>query len=145
MFVWLEDGKLRVALQREFAPEYAIEIDTYGLVPVPPVEAFVKVEGNEIIKRTQEEVLEWLKNEKIRLLKAYVASLLAPTDYIITKIVEAQMQGDTEKVEKLKRKYAEQLQQREVIRVWNEQVKQRIMDAQSIDELKVIEIKFEGV
>jgi len=144
MFVWLENGELKVAFQKEHAPEDAIEIDTLGLTPIPPIEAFIKVENGRIVKKTQDEILQWLKNEKMKMLKDYVASLLTPTDYIVTKIAEAQIQNDTAEVEALKQKYSVQLQQREAIRVWNEQMKQAIQNAQSLEELKGIVIEFKG-
>jgi len=87
--------------------------------------------------------IEKLRQKKLEELKTYVTSLLVSTDYIITKIAEAQIQNDTAEVEALKQKYATQLQQREVIRTWNEQMKQSIKNAQSLDELLSLEIKFE--
>jgi len=144
MFVWLENGELKVVFQKEYAPEDAVEIDTLGLTPVPPVEAFIKVENGQIVKKTQDEILQWLKDEKMKMLKGYVSSLLAPTDYVITKIAEAQVVGDTAQVEALKQKYSAQLQRRESIRQWNEQMKQAIQNVQSLDELKSIVIQFNG-
>jgi len=142
MFVWLENGELKVAFQKEYAPEDAVEIDTLGLTPIPPIEAFIKVENGRIVKKTQDEVLQWLKDEKMRMLKDYVASLLSPTDYVIIKMGEAQIRNDTAEVEALKQKYSVQLQQREAIRQWNEQMKQAIRNAQSLEELMGIVIEF---
>ena len=45
-------------------------------------------------------------------------------------------------VERLKQKYATQLQQREAIRQWNEQMKQAIRNAQTLEELRSIEIRY---
>jgi hypothetical protein len=87
--------------------------------------------------------IEKLKQKKLEELKTYVAGLLAQTDYIITKIAEAQIQNDTAEVEALKQKYSVQLQQREAIRQWNEQMKQSIKNAQSLEDLLRLEIKFE--
>jgi len=47
-------------------------------------------------------------------------------------------------VEQLKQKYATQLQQRQAIRQWNEQMKQAIKNAQSLDALNSIVIQFSG-
>jgi putative heme iron utilization protein len=88
--------------------------------------------------------IEKLRQKKLEELKAYAASLLAQTDYVITKIAEAQIQNDTEEVEALKQKYATQLQQREAIRQWNEQMKQAIGNATSLEELRGIVIEFKG-
>lgn len=101
-------------------------------------------DGTQIRLKTQDEKLQELKAQKLSELKTYVASLLAQTDYVITKIAEAQIQNDTAEVEALKQKYATQLQQREAIRQWNEQTKQAINNAQSLDELNSIVIQFSG-
>jgi chromosome segregation ATPase len=100
-------------------------------------------DGYQIRLKTQNEKLQELKAQKLSELKTYVAGLLAQTDYIITKIAEAQIQNDTAEVEALKQKYSVQLQQREAIRQWNEQMKQSIKNAQSLDDLLRLEIKFE--
>jgi len=100
-------------------------------------------DGSQIRLKTQDEKLQELRAQKLSELKTYVAGLLAQTDYIITKIAEAQILGDTLEVEVLKQKYATQLQQREAIRQWNEQMKQSIKNAQSLDDLLSLEIKFE--
>ena len=142
MFVWLEEGKLKVAFQKELAPDNAIEIDTFGLNPIPSIELFVKIEDGQIVKRSQDEVLQWFKDKKLAELKNYVASLLERTDYVIIRIMEAETLGDTEEVEQLKQKYAKQLQQREAIRQWNEQMKQAIRNAQTLEELRSIEIRY---
>ena len=100
-------------------------------------------DGYQIRLKTQDEKLQELKAQKLSELKTYVAGLLAPTDYIITKIAEAQIKNDTTEVEALKQKYSVQLQQREAIRTWNKQMKQYIKNAQSLDELLSLKIKFE--
>jgi len=101
-------------------------------------------DGTQIRLKTQDEKLQELKTQKLSELKTYVASLLAPTDYIITKIAEAQIQNDTAEVEALKQKYAVQLQRREAIRQWNEQMEQAIKNAQSLESLNSIVIQFSG-
>jgi hypothetical protein len=88
--------------------------------------------------------LDKLKQVKISQLKSYTASLLTPTDYIITKIAEAQVNGDANQLEALKQKYSAQLQQRESIRTWSEQVKQAINNANTIEELNAINIVYGG-
>jgi hypothetical protein len=102
----------------------------------------VVYDGTQIRLKTQDEKLQELKAQKLSELKTYVAGLLAQTDYVITKIAEAQIRNDTAEVEALKQKYSAQLQQREAIRAWNEQMKQSINNAKSLDELLSLEIKF---
>jgi len=101
-------------------------------------------DGTQIRLRTDAEKLQEVKLRKLSELKSYVAGLLAPTDYIIIKIAEAQAIGDTNQVNALKQKYSVQLQRREAIRQWNEQTKQAINNAQSLDELNSIVIQFNG-
>ena len=102
----------------------------------------VVLDNGQIRLKTEAEKLAEEKQKKLEELKRYVASLLLPTDYVITKIAEAQIRNDTEEVEALKQKYSTQLQQREAIRVWNEQMKQAIRNAQSLEELMGIVIEF---
>jgi hypothetical protein len=102
----------------------------------------VILDNGQIRLKTEAEKLEEEKQRKLAELKSYVARLLGQTDYIIVKIAEAQTLGDTNAVEQLKQKYAEKLQQREAIRQWNEQTKQAIRNAETLDELRSIEIKY---
>jgi len=104
----------------------------------------VVLDNGQIRLKTEAEKLAEEKQKKLEELKRYVASLLTPTDYVITKIAEARIQNDTEKVEALKQKYSVQLQQREAIRQWNEQMKQAIQNAQNLEELMGIMIEFKG-
>jgi hypothetical protein len=104
----------------------------------------VVFDGTQIRLKTDVEKLQEAKQRKLAELKDYVASLLAPTDYIIIKISEAQAIGDTSQVDSLKQKYSAQLQQREAIRQWNEQTKQAINNAQSLDVLNNVVIQFKG-
>jgi len=104
----------------------------------------VVLDNGQIRLKTEVEKLEEEKQRKLTELKNYVAGLLAPTDYIIIKIAEAQIQGDTAEVEALKQKYSAQLQQREAIRIWNEQMKQAIRNVMSLEELRGIVIEFKG-
>jgi hypothetical protein len=99
-------------------------------------------DGTQIRLKTDAEKLQEAKQKKLLELKSYVASLLAPTDYVITKISEARVLGDAVQVEALKQKYSAQLQQREAIRQWNEQMKQAVQNAQSLEELRSIVIQF---
>jgi hypothetical protein len=102
----------------------------------------VILDNGQIRVKTETEKLEEEKQRKLAELKNYVARLLGQTDYIIVKIAEAQTLGDTNAVEQLKQKYATQLQEREAIRQWNEQTKQAIRNAETLDELRSIEIKY---
>jgi hypothetical protein len=100
------------------------------------------LDNGQIRVKTETEKLEEEKQRKLTELKTYVGSLLGQTDYIIVKIAEAQTLGDTNAVEQLKQKYAEKLQQREAIRQWNEQTKQAIRNAETLEELRSIEIRY---
>jgi len=127
------------ALIKESVPEgvNAIEFEVKSLDDVI-------YDGTQIRLKTDAEKLQEEKQKKLAELKRYVAGLLTPTDYIVIKIAEAQAIGDTVQVEALKQKYSAQLQQREAIRQWNEQAKQAIQNAQSLDALNSIVIQFSG-
>ena len=135
IYAWVENAHLFTSEDENLAPSDAIEFDVES-----PDD--VIYDGTQIRLKTQDEKLQELKAQKLSELKTYIASLLASTDYIITKIAEAQIQNDTAKVEAIKQKYSVQLQQREAIRQWNEQMEQAINNAQSLDELNSIVIQF---
>jgi hypothetical protein len=99
-------------------------------------------DNGQIRLKTEADKLREEIPKKLAELKSYTTSLLAQTDYTILKIAEAQTLGDTEAVEQLKQKYATQLQQREKIRQWNEQMKQAIRNAKTLEELRSIEIRY---
>ena len=101
----------------------------------------VILDNGQIRLKTRAEKLEEEKRKKLTELKNYVARLLEPTDYVIIKIAEAQAKEYTDEVEQLKQKYVTQLQQRETIRQWNNQMKQVIQNSQTIEELRSIKIE----
>jgi len=100
-------------------------------------------DGTQIRLKTEEEKLAEEKQKKLEELKSYVARLLSQTDYIVIRIAEAETLGNTETAEQLRQKYALQLQQREAIRQWNEQMKQAIRNAKTLEELRSIIIDFQ--
>jgi len=119
---------------------------------VPPNVEYIELEvtsfddviydGTQIRLKTEEEKLTEEKQKKLAELKRYVATLLSQTDYIIVRIAEAEALGNTEAVEQLKQKYAKQLQQREAIRQWNEQMKQAIRNAETLEEIRNLELRY---
>jgi mevalonate kinase len=102
----------------------------------------VILDNGQIRVKTEAEKLEEERQKKLAELKNYVASLLEQTDYIIVRIAEAQAKGDEAEVERLRQKYSQKLQEREAIRQWNEQMKQAIRNAQTLAELRSIEIRY---
>ena len=99
-------------------------------------------DGTQIRLKTEAEKLQEEKQKKLIELRNYIARLFISTDYVIVKIAEAQLRGNVEEVEELKQKYAKQLQRRETIRIWNEQMKEAIGNATSLEELRKIVIEF---
>nr|BAL53641.1 hypothetical protein HGMM_F07F09C16 [uncultured Aquificae bacterium] len=99
-------------------------------------------DGIRIRLKTEAEKLAEEKQRKLDELKRYVATLLSQTDFVVIKISEAETLGDTETAEQFRQKYATQLQQRHAIRQWNEQMKQAIRDAKTLEELMSIEIRY---
>ncbi|MGC9059584.1 MAG: hypothetical protein ACP5H3_04240, partial [Candidatus Aenigmatarchaeota archaeon] len=95
---------------------------------------------------------EKLQEEKIKLQnlrKQKVASLLAQTDYVITKISDLKTQleleiitSDTYNAEL--QKYLPVLQKRHNIRDWNVSIETRVQNATSLEELKQIEQEIHG-
>jgi hypothetical protein len=98
-------------------------------------------DGTQIRLKTQDEQLRELKQKKLNELAMYMQSLLQPTDYIFVKIFEAQVTNDNT-LQALQTKYAVQLQQRASIRQWNENTKQAISNATTIDQLLAIKIEY---
>jgi molecular chaperone DnaK (HSP70) len=137
LYAWVENGQLFTTEDENLALSGAIEFEVES-----PDDLIY--DGSQIRLKTQDEKLQELKAQRLSELKTYVAGLLAQTDYIITKIAEAQIQGATAEVEALKQRYATQLQQREAIRAWNEQMKQAIRNATNLEELRGIVIEFKG-
>jgi len=119
---------------------------------VPPNVEYVELEvtslddvvydNGQIRVKTETEKLAEEKQKKLAELKRYVATLLSQTDYVVIRIAEAEALGNTEAVEQLKQRYAKQLQERQAIREWNEQMKQAIGNAKTLDELRSIEIRY---
>jgi len=101
-------------------------------------------DGAQIRLKTQDEKLQEEKQRKLAELKNYIANLFSPIDYIIIRIVEAQIFGDITQVNDLKQKYSIQLEQRKAIRQWNEQMKQAINNAKTVEEVRSIKIEFKG-
>jgi len=102
----------------------------------------VILDNGQIRLKTEAEKLEEEKRKKLSELKNYTANLLERTDYVVVRIAEAEINGDTDKAERLKQKYAKQLQEREAIQQWNEQMKQAIRNAKTLDELRQMEISY---
>jgi hypothetical protein len=130
-------GILCCALLKESVPEgvNAVELEVES-----PDD--VILDNGQIRVKTEAEKLEEERQRKLTELKNYVEHLLKPTDYVVVKIAEAQMRGDGAEVERLKQRYASQLQQREAIRQWSEQIKQAIRNAKTLEELRQIEIRY---
>jgi hypothetical protein len=125
------------ALLPEAVPEGVEVVELEVLSPDDVV-----YENGQIRVKTDEEKLAEEKERKLAQLKSYVAQLLEQTDYVIVRIAEAQVKGDVEETEQLKQKYTTQLQRREAIREWNEQMKQKIRNAKTLEELRSLEIRY---
>ena len=135
VYAWTENGQLFITEDKNLAPANAIELE----VETPDD---VIYDGTQIRLKTEEEKLMEEKQKKFAELKNYVASLLRPTDYVVIRIAEAQALGNRKTAKQLRQKYATQLQQRQTIRRWNEQMKQAIRNAKTLEELRSIEIRY---
>jgi hypothetical protein len=101
-------------------------------------------DGTNIRLKTLEEKLQEEKINLQNLRKQKVSSLLAQTDYVITKISDLKTQlelgiitSDAYNAEI--QKYLSVLQERHNIRDWNVNIETRIQNASSLEELKQIE------
>jgi len=90
-------------------------------------------------KKTDEEILNELKRAKLQELDRIFASQIAPTDYVITKIQEAQITGQD--LSSLLQKYQTKLQWRQTLRKWKDAKEQAIMNAQNKEELANIDLE----
>jgi len=68
-----------------------------------------------------------------------LSELLSPTDWIIVKIHEAQLRGDNS----LTNKYQKELRFRENIRQKMQELKERLREAKSIEEIRQIQKEVE--
>ncbi len=136
-FIHPELNNLCIAIRPEAVPE---GVEVVELEVSSPDD--IILDNGKIRLKTETEKLTEEKERKLAELKRYIASLLEPTDYVVVRIAEAQLKGDTDTAEQFKQKYATQLQQREDIRKWNEQMKQAIRNAKNLEELRSIEIRY---
>jgi hypothetical protein len=140
-YVWLDSkGKLQVQYIQTLAPKNALKVNNYGYSNLP-LDILITVSNGTVTQNTEQQVLQNLQKQKLKQLADYVTILLQPTDYIIIKISEAQSTNDNT-LQTLQTKYTTQLQQRANIRKWNENMKQAINNATTIDQLLAINIEY---
>jgi len=136
-FIHPEIKTLCCALLPEAVPEGVEAVELEVLSPDDVV-----YDNGQIRVKTEADKLREEIPKKLEELKSYTARLLEQTDYIVVRIAEAEALGNTEAVELLKQKYAKQLQERQAIREWNEQMKQAIRKAKILEELRSIEVRY---
>ncbi len=136
-FIHPDLQNLCCAILPEAVPEgvEAVELEVESLDDVVYDNGYIRV-------KTEAEKLAEEKEKKLAQLRSYVASLLEQTDYIIIKIAEAEVKGDPFEAERLRQRYAKQIEEREGIRRWNERMKQAIRNAQTLEELRQLEIRY---
>jgi len=134
MRVWAyvnEQGTLCCALLKESVPASvrAVELEVETPEDVVPDNGQIRV-------KTEQEKLETMKRDALMELKMIISSLLAPTDYILLKITEAQALG--EDIDPLLSRYANELSRRQAIRRWNASMKAAINAASTREELQLV-------
>jgi hypothetical protein len=83
-YVWLDEkGNLQIQYIQVLAPKNALKVNNYGY-PNLPLNTFITVTNGAITQNTEQQVLQILQKQKLQQLADYVATLLQPTDYIIT-------------------------------------------------------------
>ncbi len=137
-FAFYKNGNEIYKLDAELLPseEYVI----FDLDTASPDD--IIFDNGQIRLKTKVKQFEEERQTKLAELNNYVAGLLEKTDYIIVRIADAEALGNTNIAKKLKQKHPKQLQQQQVIREWNEQMKQAIRNAKTLEELKAIEIRY---
>jgi len=134
MRVWAyvnEQGTLCCALLKESVPANVRAVELEVETPDDVI-----LNNGQIRVKTEQEKIESMKQEALTELKLTVSGLLAPTDYILTKITEAQTLS--EDIEPLLTRYAHELSQRQAIRGWNASMKEAIKNAKTRAELQPI-------
>jgi hypothetical protein len=134
MRVWAyvnERGTLCCALLKESVPANVRAVELEVETPEDVV-----LDNGQIRVKTEQEKLETMKRDALMELKMTISNLLAPTDYILLKITEAQALG--ENIEPLLTRYAHELSQRQAIRGWNASTKEAIKNAKTRAELQLI-------
>jgi hypothetical protein len=134
MRVWAyvnEQGTLCCALLKESVPANVRAIELEVETPEDVI-----LDKGQIRIKTEQEKLETLKQEALIELKTIVSGLLAPTDYILIKITEAQALG--EDIDPLLTRYADELSLRQAIRNWNATMKEAIKNAKTRKELQQV-------
>jgi len=99
----------------------------------------VVFDGIQIRLKTEEEKLQEEKQKKLNELKSLAQSIFSKTDYVVTKIAEAQIL-ELATVADLKKQYANVLQQRQEIRQIIASLKDRINKATTLEEVRAINI-----
>jgi len=134
MRVWAyvnEQGTLCCALLKESVPTNVRAVELEVETPDDVV-----LDNSQIRIKTEQEKLETMKRDALMELKMIISSLLAPTDYILLKITEAQAIG--EDIEPLLTRYANELSRRQAIRHWNASMKAAINAASTREELQLV-------
>jgi len=136
LYVWIDNGVIVGTDNPETIPQ-GVEYFIFEDLDLSDITS-LKIENGRIVKKTDEEILNELKQRQLYRLKSIVSPLLSQTDYIILKIQEAQILNQD--LSPLLQKYQKQIQWRESLRKWNEQKKMEITNAQSKEELESISL-----
>jgi len=134
MRVWAyvnEQGTLCCALLKESVPTNVRAVELEVETPEDVI-----LNNGQIRVKTEQEKIESMKQEALTELKLTVSALLAPTDYILLKITEAQAIG--EDIEPLLTRYANELTRRQAIRRWNASMKAAINAASTREEIQLV-------
>jgi len=135
LYVWLdENGNVCATYSLEFVPS-GVEVVVFEDLTISDLDK-VKVENGRIVRKTDEDFLSEVKEEKLKKLKEIIATLLEPTDYILFKFQEALLLGEDTSL--FLQKYKKQLEWRNNVRQWGEEKKRLIRNAQTKEELDTI-------
>ena len=134
LYAWIdENGVLCTTYDLEYVPEkYKNSCQIFEELSIHDHDKLYISEDGKIKIKTFEKILDEEKQKMLNDLKAYVRDLLSPTDWIYIKALELGRSA-TEL-------YFDTVQKRLRIRAKNEELKNRIRNATSIEELEKINI-----
>lgn len=138
LYVWInKDGTLCITYDLAYVPD-GVEYVEFSDLDILDADK-LKIENGKIVRKTDEEVLNELKNAMLKELDRIFASQIAQTDYVITKIQEAQIVGQD--ITPLLQQYKLKIQWRQALREWRDIKQKVILSAKNKKELEKVSLE----
>lgn len=123
---WIENGNIFIT------EDDTLILQDYIEVPEETTLQDLKIVDGRLVLKTEEEKLEELKQEQLQKLKQYVFSLLFKTDWIVIKCIDLELN--------IEEAYPDIKRERNLIRAWYEELKNKILQETSISKLKELDL-----